>query len=71
MLVSAVEDFQSALSPMAERIAAFSRSSELRRPVMINDPFLRRFFERVPSDIARSFTPSQLDAIKMVFGAAI
>jgi hypothetical protein len=70
MLVSAVEDLQTPLTPMAERIAAFGRGSERRRPVMITDPFLRRFFERVPSDIARSFTPAQLDAIKMVFGAS-
>jgi hypothetical protein len=33
------------------------------------DPFLRRFLERVPADIAGSFTPAQLDAVKLAFAA--
>jgi hypothetical protein len=71
MLVSVVEETHAPATPLAQKVASFTRGSERRRPVMITDPFLRRFFERVPSDIARSFTPNQLDAIKMVFGAAI
>lgn len=71
MLVSAVEDFQAPMTAMAEKVAAFTGSSERRHPVAVADPFLRRFFERVPGDIARTFTPSQLNAIKMVFGASI
>lgn len=34
-----------------------------------NDPFLQTFFGRVPADVAESFTPAQLDAIKRAFGA--
>lgn len=34
-----------------------------------NDPFLQTFFGRVPADVADSFTPAQLDAIKRAFGA--
>jgi hypothetical protein len=33
------------------------------------DPFLRRFLERVPTEVARSFTAAQLEAVKMAFGA--
>lgn len=34
-----------------------------------NDPFFREFFDRVPDDVAASFTDLQLDAIKLAFGA--
>ena len=34
-----------------------------------NDPFLRRFFARIPDDTAASFSDAQLDAIKLCFGA--
>lgn len=67
MLVTAVEDTQPTVTPIAEKVAAFTRTAE----PMSTDPFVRRFFARVPTDIARSFTPVQLDAIKMVFGASI
>lgn len=33
------------------------------------DPFLERFFERIPPDVAASFTPEQIDAIRLAFGA--
>jgi hypothetical protein len=33
------------------------------------DPFLAKFFARIPADVASSFTPAQLDAVKMAFGA--
>ena len=35
----------------------------------IEDPFHRMFFARIPKDVASSFTPAQLDAIKRAFGA--
>ncbi len=34
-----------------------------------NDPFLRQFFDRVPADVAGTFTDDQLDAVKLAFGA--
>ena len=34
-----------------------------------NEPFFREFFDRVPDDVAGSFTDVQLDAIKLAFGA--
>jgi hypothetical protein len=34
-----------------------------------DDPFFVRFFERVPVDVASTFTAGQLDAIKRAFGA--
>jgi hypothetical protein len=34
-----------------------------------DDPFFREFFDRVPEDVAASFTDLQLDAIKLAFGA--
>jgi hypothetical protein len=34
-----------------------------------SDPFLQGFFARVPPEVARSFTPPQLDAIKLAFSA--
>ena len=71
MLVSAIEEMQIAASPLAERIAVFTRASDRKRAAAEADPFLHRFFDRVPADIARSFTPLQLDAIKMVFGASL
>lgn len=33
------------------------------------DPFFRRFFGRVPSEVAETFNDEQLDAIKRAFGA--
>ncbi len=33
------------------------------------DPFLARFFSRIPPEAAKSFTPDQLAAIRMAFGA--
>jgi len=35
----------------------------------IEDPFLATFFSRISKPVARSFTPEQLDAIKLAFGA--
>lgn len=35
----------------------------------IEDPFLRMFFQRIPREVAASFTPVQLDAVKRAFGA--
>lgn len=35
----------------------------------IEDPFHALFFSRIPSDVARSFSPAQLDAVKRAFGA--
>ena len=37
----------------------------------IEDPFHRMFFARIPKDVAASFTPAQLDAIKRAFGARV
>jgi len=34
-----------------------------------DDPFLLRFFARIPDETAASFTDAQLDAIKLCFGA--
>ncbi len=34
-----------------------------------NDPFLEKFFSRIPSATAATFTPAQLAAIRMAFGA--
>jgi hypothetical protein len=33
------------------------------------DPFHAIFFARIPADVARSFSPAQLDAVKLAFGA--
>ncbi len=33
------------------------------------DPFQKLFFSRIPEDVAESFTPAQLDAVKLAFGA--
>ncbi len=33
------------------------------------DPFIARFFARIPAETAASFTPAQLTAIRMAFGA--
>ena len=33
-----------------------------------NDPFFRQFFERIPTDVADTFTDDQLDAVKLAFG---
>jgi hypothetical protein len=33
------------------------------------DPFIDRFFERIPREVAETFTPEQLIAVKMAFGA--
>jgi hypothetical protein len=35
----------------------------------IEDPFHRMFFARIPKEVASSFSPTQLDAIKRAFGA--
>jgi hypothetical protein len=35
----------------------------------IEDPFHALFFSRIPADVARSFSPAQLDAVKRAFGA--
>lgn len=47
--------------------------SALREPLVdlayADDPFVARFFHRIPPSIARSFTPAQLAAIKLAFGA--
>ncbi len=32
------------------------------------DPFLAKFFEKIPAEVAESFDGAQLDAIKKVFG---
>lgn len=34
-----------------------------------SDPFLAKFFARIPQDVAASFTEDQLGAIKRAFGA--
>lgn len=33
-----------------------------------DDPFVARFFHRIPPSIARTFTPQQLAAVKLAFG---
>lgn len=33
------------------------------------DPFQKLFFSRIPEDVAESFSPAQLDAVKLAFGA--
>jgi hypothetical protein len=33
------------------------------------DPFIDKFFTRIPREVAASFTPAQLDAVKLAFGA--
>lgn len=33
------------------------------------DPFQKLFFSRIPKDVAESFSPAQLDAVKLAFGA--
>lgn len=35
----------------------------------IEDPFHALFFSRIGKDVARSFSPAQLDAVKRAFGA--
>lgn len=35
----------------------------------IEDPFHALFFSRISADVARSFSPTQLDAVKRAFGA--
>jgi hypothetical protein len=44
---------------------------EERRPMdgAKDDLFLRTFFDRVPADVAATFTPRQLDAIRLAYGA--
>lgn len=39
----------------------------MRAPV--SDPFLNHFFQRIPAEVAETFTDAQLDAIKRAFGA--
>ena len=34
-----------------------------------SDPFLAKFFARIPAEVAASFTPAQLRAVKIAFGA--
>jgi hypothetical protein len=34
-----------------------------------DDPFIEKFFGRIPRSVAESFTPDQLSAIKLAFGA--
>lgn len=35
----------------------------------IEDPFLKTFFSRIPSDVAKTFSAAQLDAVKRAYGA--
>ncbi len=35
------------------------------------DPFLEKFFSRIHPSVAQSFTPAQLAAIKLAFGARV
>ena len=35
------------------------------------DPFVQTFFSRIPKDVATTFTPAQLDAVKLAFGARV
>jgi hypothetical protein len=37
----------------------------------VKDPFFATFFSRIPEDVACSFTPAQLDAVKLAFGARV
>ncbi|NJO67610.1 MAG: hypothetical protein HC826_01270 [Rhodospirillales bacterium] len=37
--------------------------------VTTQDPFLHRFFSRIPGDVAETFNDGQLDAIKRAFGS--
>jgi hypothetical protein len=32
-----------------------------------DDPFFRQFFDRIPTDVADTFTDDQLDAVKLAF----
>ncbi len=34
-----------------------------------SDKFIRKFFQRIPTEVAESFTPTQIDAIKQGFEA--
>jgi hypothetical protein len=34
-----------------------------------SDPFFAKFFARIPAEVAASFTPAQLQAVKIAFGA--
>jgi hypothetical protein len=34
-----------------------------------SDPFLAKFFARIPAEVAASFSPAQLQAVKIAFGA--
>lgn len=33
------------------------------------DPFQKLFFSRIPAEVAQSFSPEQLEAVKLAFGA--
>ncbi|MFO1112970.1 MAG: hypothetical protein U1E38_07860 [Rhodospirillales bacterium] len=33
------------------------------------DPFHKLFFSRIPAEVAQSFSPEQLEAVKLAFGA--
>lgn len=37
----------------------------------IEDPFIDTFFSRIPQEVAASFTPAQLDAVKLAFGTRV
>jgi hypothetical protein len=58
-------------------LAAGGLAGRVRRPRRasarddVEDPFLRTFFSRIPKDVAASFTPAQLDAVKLAFGARV
>lgn len=40
----------------------------MKKKTVHPDPFFQRFFEQVPSEIAHTFTPEQLQAIKQIYG---
>lgn len=58
-------------------LAAESLARRVRRPRRAalrdetEDPFFATFFSRIPEEVASSFTPEQLDAIKLAFGARV
>jgi hypothetical protein len=58
-------------------LAAEGLARRVRRPRRaafrgdVEDPFFATFFSRIPEDVACSFTPAQLDAVKLAFGARV
>jgi hypothetical protein len=54
-----------------EAFSGSSRVSQETRAMSghIEDPFLKTFLDRVPKEVASTFTAAQLDAVRRAFGA--